>query len=417
MTGRLALATTILGLVAFGAPGAAGKDRPDFWDVSMSAAADAGLDSPLPAIILGNAFNAAQKRDPQAVRTRLARLHLMLAYVAAGKYDEFQREFGKSDMKFDVSEFDRNLKDFYVPKLKDLRNSYYERFKTADRSKLSKVQLEGLEYGAKNFARLASAIRRRIASEDRIGLANDLTSEGLIFGQLGEGSTAIDRYKEALELIFDAKKEPEAIVNAENASIVGKTDVADEEKPDKQVVEAIFTLAPDEESAVPILIMRQASWIAEDAIKAGDSSSADKAIETMVRADERGRGINLLLSRKWPCHPWLATTHFWRAKLAKTRMDYKRKFSQGAVDEADKYARLAEAEYQRAMTISLFSQGGRTGPFRDWGALYVQHLQDIGREEEANNAKATIETFSASDVGAAGPEAWRHGMDCPQEAM
>jgi len=74
-------------LAALGAPSAMAQTRPGFWEISIEAAANAELGSPIAPIILGNAL--AESRDPKGARPVLTRLQLMLSYIALNQFDLF----------------------------------------------------------------------------------------------------------------------------------------------------------------------------------------------------------------------------------------------------------------------------------------------------------------------------------------
>ena len=80
---RLSLIRIVLVAVfaAPGAPSAMAQTRPGFWEISIEAAANAELGSPIAPIILGNALAIAEERDPNGAHPILSRLHLMLSYM------------------------------------------------------------------------------------------------------------------------------------------------------------------------------------------------------------------------------------------------------------------------------------------------------------------------------------------------
>ncbi|MGO9008207.1 MAG: hypothetical protein ACLQIQ_11955 [Beijerinckiaceae bacterium] len=410
----LIAAATVVGV----ATAAAAQVQPDLWEVSASAAASAGLDSPIAPIILGNAFKFAQKRDPDDVRTLLTRLQLMLAYVAVDRFDLFKSVYGTPDMKIDVSKFDQGLKD-YIPTLRTLQSAYYNRWLNP-RPDDKGLRLLALAYAAQHFAEIEVALRRRIAAEDAMGLADALANRGLVYKKLGNGcQAATDDYKDALNLFDTARLERNAIENTDRAFAVGKVrwnmnepNIATRSE---SAVEA-FTVASDE-PWIPITIIIAARPCAIDAIKKGNLSDAQKYIAVMGSAAFQGDRIHRFMHLTWPCHASLAPTHFWWAFLNETRMNYTRKFQQESGANADKYFNQADAEFKKGLEIALFSEGGASEHFKGWAESYVEFLKDAGHEVEANDFAETIKSFGSADVGSNGPEAWLTLLDCKQKSM
>jgi hypothetical protein len=406
MTGSsIVWASLAAAVVALGAPKAGAQTEPDLWAVSSSAAAKEGPESRVAPIILGNAFAMAQQRDPKGVRTNLLRLQLMLAYIRIGQFDLFKSVYGTPDLKIDVLEFDAGMKD-YIRTLRTLQSDYYDLWQSA-RSDDNELRKEALRYGAQHFAAIEVALRKRIASEEAMGLADALANEGLVFKKLGDPChEAIEHYNEAVRLLDTERKHRQAMNDAGRAFALGEARTTANEG----------AMAANE-LLLPITIIQAAGECATDAIDQGNPSDAGKYIEIMVKADFQGQRFNLFVNRKWPCHNFLAPARYWRAVLNETRMNYARKFEAASANAADEYFRQADTEFKKALEIELFSEGGASAHFVSMAESYIEFLKNAGHAEDANRVTATIKSLGPADIGVGGPEAWRSVLDCPRAAM
>ena len=406
-------------LAALGAPSSMAQTRPGFWEISIEAAANAELGSPIAPIILGNALAIAEERDPNGARPILSRLHLMLSYIAQNKFDLFKSVYGMPNLKIDVSTFDLGLKDYIGP-LRTFQSSHYTRWQNPlpdDKDK--DVLLEGVRYGAQHLAEIEVALRKQVVSEDAMGLADALANLGLVFKNLGELEKAIEKYQEAQTFFVAAREERNALIAAELAFAIGNlpTNVSNSEIPTRSPdpIEDFFVSA--DEPIVLIIIMKAGSEIVTDAIKNGDLAKAEKFIQLMRSVEALDDKINRVMNCTWTCHPYLVSNHFWRAILNETRMNYARKFKQdSSEDDVHKFFIRADTEYKEALEISLFSEGDASEHFKQIVESYENFLTEAGHEEDEKRFEVTIKTMRGAYIGTGGPEEWLNVLNCPQKS-
>ena len=184
-------------LAALGAPSAMAQTRPGFWEISIEAAANAELGSPIAPIILGNALAIAEERDPNGARPILSRLHLMLSYIAQNKFDLFKSVYGMPNLKIDVSTFDLGLKDYIGP-LRTFQSSHYTRWQNPFPDDKDKdVLLEGVRYGAQHLAEIEVALTQAGCVRRCDGACRRLGKSRPRLQNLGELEKAIEKYQEA----------------------------------------------------------------------------------------------------------------------------------------------------------------------------------------------------------------------------
>ena len=409
---RLSLIRAVLVavLAALGAPSAMAQTRPGFWEISIEAAASTGLDSPVAGIILGNAFALAQGSDPNGARPVLTRMHMRPVYIALNKCNLFKSVCDTPDLEPDNTKFDPGLKD-YIGSLVALQDSYYDRWQNPHPDD-KKELLEALRYAAQHLAEFEVALRRKIASEDAIRLANALAYRGRVFRDLGNKMHAIGDFQEALKLISALRAEIVADREFATGDPLINMGVLEVSTRREDVNEGIYVSA--DEQPLPWRLMKAANDVATEAIKKGDSSEAEKYIQIMLAAEAADDSDNRLMNRTWTCQESLAIDHLWRAVLNETRMSYEQRFKQDSPDNAVKYFKKADFEYKEALEISLFSHGSASDDFKAMVDDYLDFLKEAGHEEDVERFEATIKAMGDADIGTGGPEEWQNVLNCPQ---
>jgi tetratricopeptide (TPR) repeat protein len=396
-------------LAALGAPSAMAQTRPGFWEISIEAAANAELGSPIAPIILGNAL--AESRDPKGARPVLTRLQLMLSYIALNQFDLFKGVYGTPDLKIDVSKFDPDLKD-YISALKTFQEDYSYRLRNPSADDKG-VRLEALRYGAEHLAEIEVALLKKIASDDTMELAYALVSKGVVLLRVYDDyDKAMTDYQSAEDLLLAKRREHRALISAERAFAMGGEQVNGHESESERGIENFIT--SEDEPNVPLLIIQNAVFAANHMIENGDLAEAKKYLRLALSAKATEDGINKFMTRIWTCHPVLAWSHMWRALIVRSKMTFASKQNKEVSGNRSRKFGLINSEYQRALEIELFSHGGVSDDFKEIAESYLSFLKEAGHEEDAKRFEATSKTMGDADVGTGGPEEWQNVLNCPE---
>jgi hypothetical protein len=402
----------VLGLLlgaALPASLAVAQTRPGFWEVSVRAAADAGLDSSVAPIALTNALRIAEEHDKNGIRPVLSRLQLMLAYIAADKFDLYRELFGLDKFNINVAKVDLAIRD-YLPTLRSLQNAYYARWRAPSNDEKDGVRFEALAYASKNFAELEIAIRQKIAQDDRLALADALANRGLVFRHRGERNRAIDDYENALGIYAATRRTLAAMANADRDFSVQRADDAKKitVAPDEELDN--FTLSVDEQYIYPV-IAAAALGDLEAAIDRHEFAEADNILATIEQARAQGDYINIYMYRRWPCHQNNLAAHFFRAETDKLKMRLASRRDGASGPLLKKYFEEADAEYRKWLEIEVFSDGFETQSI-DTAHFYVDFLNEAAQQDAASRVAAIVKSLGKTDIGTGGPTAWREALDC-----
>lgn len=395
---------------------AAAEDQPDFWDASTRAAAGATDTPEMAVMILGPALDYAKKHDPDGARPLLTKIQLMLAYVAADKFDQYKSIYGNPDFKIDISKFDANLKD-YLTALRGLANNCDTALRDAQAS-LSELQRAGLQYCSRHYSDIELSIRRKLTADD-MKYADALAFHGLVLSHLGDARQAIADYQGAFAYFKNARRERNALEVANRAFDTARQGVVIVSKTPgsaKQEQLENFMISADE-PYLPFLIIRSALTNAENAINQGQQPEAQAAIDLALQSAQEAGGLHKFVRTTWPCHSSVALTHNYNGWIHETRMHFAKKFEQQPDEKIAKDLHEAIADYKRALAIFVFSQGVTSQAVRNVVDSYTGVLRANGQEAEAGNlAKLIQDTASTPGVGLGGPAELRDVLDCPLKA-
>jgi len=394
---------TLMALTTFGGSGAAAQASPDFWEVSVRAAAQAGLDSPVSPLILENALSIAEAKDPQGVRVILSKLQLMLSYVWANKLDLYQARFKDDKFSIDSSTFEPELRE-YLPTLDTLVATFIHRF--FHPSERDKEILPGASlYAAQNFTALEVAIRKKIAFDDQPALADALTNEGFI----ASGRDNSEKYyKEAMDILDEVRRSYNAVAEADQAfSTVKNVSPMPTERNGVFFDELIFTG----------LSVRSMGDL-DDALGRNDQDTVAHILGNLFYADQEQQKIDVPFREAWACYETNAMNSFWTAQL------YERDMKASSKSDNDKTSnsrsqesfKKADAAYREALEIELYSSG-ITENLRSWASQYIDFLNAAGHGDEAKKVQALVATLQKGDIGTGGPKEWRSDVDCEQLSM
>lgn len=410
----------LFALLAFGAASAFAQapDQSGFWRDSTRAAAESELGSDVAPLLLGNAFAIAQAREENGVRSLLTRMQALVAYVMLDQYAAFKKAYPAIDSKvLDRAPSDPELKG-YIATAALLRGVYYDRW-SEPRPGDELLRTPTLESAAPRFANVEIALRKKLAPEDPMDLADALASRGLMLKKRQEYKPATDDYLAALSLFAAARRDNNAIDSVDRAFSLGDGGSGANgalATPDSQSGAEDFAASVDE-PYVPITIITAVDGNADQTIGAGDAVAAKSLIDLMGQAEAQSARINQFMLANWPCHIDLAQVHYWDAVIDGARLKYSKKFNPGGGAEQSKYFDEANAEYIRALAISLFSAGRDDGEFGTVSDHYIQFLRDSGRDEEASHVTQIIGALPPGDIGRGEPDSWRKVLDCPLKSM
>jgi hypothetical protein len=408
---RPSVVLSIFLLVMWHAPPASSQTRPGFWEVSAQAAADAGLDSTVAPIILANALDLAIKYDKEGMRPVLSQLQLMLAYVAANRFDLYIEQFGSADLKLDVASSDLGLKD-YLPTLQSLQSTYYERWLSPRPDETEHVRYEALAYAAEKLAKIELAIRTKIAADDALPFADALERMGLVFRHLGDREQAVSDYEEALGIYADVRRGLTAMANADQAF---RTDSNWQERnsPNESMNNVPvdnMTLSSAEPYIFSAIVIASLKDL-DDAIKAGDLAKANSIISILNRAELEGRSIALGMDTHWPCHEDNSGYHSVRAWISQRQMQIDASAVGMSSPAAKRDFEQADEEYRTGLEIELFSNGVGE-QLTNMAQYYLIFLKEAGHDEEAISTEERLKSLNTASIGTDGPDAWKSALDC-----
>ena len=240
---------------------------------------------------------------------------------------------------------------------------------------MSCLRTPTLESAAPRFANVEIALRKKLAPEDSMDLADALASRGLMFRKRQEYKPATDDYLAALSLFAAARRDNNAIDSVDGAFSLGDGRSGANgalAPPDSQSGAEDFVASVDE-PYVPITIITAVDANADQAIGAGDAVAAKSLIDLMGQAEAQSARINQFMLANWPCHIDLAQVHYWDAVIDGARLKYSKKFNPGGGGEQSKYFDEANAEFVSALAISLFSAGTQRRRSLERSSTIIKH--------------------------------------------
>lgn len=187
----------------------------DLWQTYMDAAlySDQSNDFAAEAVTLNAALAYANKRDLQGQRPALTRLPLMLAYGELGRKDLI-KPLSDLGMHVDVSNLDKLFYN-YIETVDDFAASYHSRWNAHENDNPSDDDKQGFRfYGWKNSYLIDVALRTKLRSRDKIGLANALAGTGGAYAEADYNCAGYE-YGRAFETYRDFADTRDAMTVAE----------------------------------------------------------------------------------------------------------------------------------------------------------------------------------------------------------
>ena len=390
---------------------------PDFWDVSMEAAAGTGATPGTAAIILGPALDFAKKHNPDSVRPTLSQMQLMLTYVAAGKYDEYAKIYGAPGFKIDVGNLDPEFKRHFKT-LRNLANACDSQM-TDQTSNYTDIQREGLRYCSKHYSDIEVAMRKKIAAGDAIGLADALASHGLHFFHLREPNEAFADLEEAIRIFKAARLGQRAVESADMAFSLGAKEpkVQGSQRASASSEAADSFMISNDEPYIPFIVVKRAIEQADDAIAKKNQKEAESALDLATRWAEASIKIHSFMRSTWPCHSSVALMHLLNGQIRQAQLKYAKAFPDNAKGQGSTQLNSAAAEYKRAFVISVYSNGPTSRQSRNAGEWYSNLVNTTGRDEDVKSMTSFMEKLSIMpDVGMSWPADWENIIDCPSKS-